>query len=98
MIQVKISKTLKRLRSEKGITQDELAKLLFISRQSVSSWENDRTQPDIDMLVKLSEIFSVSIEELIYGKKHNTELETQKPNHTNTLITVFSRCSPIFTE
>ena len=87
---MKISRTLKRLRSEKGITQDDLAKLLFISRQSVSSWENDRTQPDIDMLVKLSEIFDVSVEELIYGKKRNTDLETEKPNHTAMLITVFS--------
>ncbi len=87
---MKISRTLKRLRSEKGLTQEELARLLFISRQSVSSWENDRTQPDIDMLIKLSEIFSVSVEELIYGKRRNTELETEKPNHTATLITVFS--------
>lgn len=87
---MKISRTLKRLRSEKGLTQEDLARLLFISRQSVSSWENDRTQPDIDMLIKLSGIFSVSVEELIYGKRRNTELETEKPNHTGTLITVFS--------
>ncbi len=87
---MKISKTLKRLRAEKGITQEELAKLLFISRQSVSSWENDRTQPDIEMLGRLSEIFSVSIEELIYGKKRNITLETHKPSYNGTLIIVFS--------
>lgn len=64
--------------------------MLFISRQSVSSWENDRTQPDLEMLGKLSEIFGVSVEELVYGKKRNISLETQKPDHNSTLIIVFS--------
>ena len=87
---MKISKSIKRLRAENGLTQEQLAEKLFISRQSVSSWENDRTQPDIEMLGKLSETFGVSLEELIYGKKHNTALETQKPDHNSTLIIVFS--------
>ena len=87
---MKISKTLKRLRSEKGITQEQLAEKLFISRQSVSSWENDRTQPDLEMLGRLSEIFEVSVEELVYGQKRNVTLETEKPDHNNTLIIVFS--------
>ncbi len=87
---MKISKTLKRLRAEKGITQEQLAEMLFISRQSVSSWENDRTQPDLEMLGRLSEIFGVSVEELVYGKKRNITLETEKPNHNSTLIIVFS--------
>lgn len=65
----KISKNIKRLRNEKGFTQDLLAEKLHITRQAVSSWENDRTQPDIDMLEKLSEVFGISIEELIYGKE-----------------------------
>lgn len=90
MIQVKISKTIKRLRAESGLTQEQLAEKLFISRQSVSSWENDRTQPDLEMLGKLSEIFGVSVEELVYGKKRNISLETQKPDHNSTLIIVFS--------
>ncbi len=64
--------------------------MLFISRQSVSSWENDRTQPDLEMLGRLSEIFGVSVEELVYGKKRNITLETEKPNHNSTLIIVFS--------
>ncbi len=87
---MKISKTIKRLRNEKGMTQEMLAEKLFISRQSVSSWENDRTQPDIEMLGKLSEIFDVSVEELIYGQKRNVTLETQKPNYNSTLMIVFS--------
>ena len=86
----KISKNIKQLRTERGMTQDELAEKLHVTRQAISSWENDRTQPDVQMLGKLREIFGVSIEELLYGKKRNTTLELQKPDLTGTLITVFS--------
>ncbi|MBQ7294789.1 MAG: DUF2157 domain-containing protein [Clostridia bacterium] len=86
----KISKNIKRLRNEKGFTQDALAEKLYITRQAVSNWENDRTQPDIEMLEKLSEVFEVSIEELIYGKKRNTALEIEKTNYNSTLVIVFS--------
>lgn len=72
------------------MTQEALAEKLFISRQSVSSWENDRTQPDIEMLGKLSEIFDVSVEELIYGKKRNVTLETEKPDYSSVLTVVFA--------
>lgn len=86
----KISKNIKRLRTENGLTQDGLAEKLYITRQAVSSWENDRTQPDIDLLGQMSEVFGVSIEELIYGKKRNTTLELEKPNYNSTLMIVFS--------
>lgn len=86
----KISKNIKQLRQERGMTQEELAEKLFVTRQAISSWENDRTQPDVQMLGRLREIFGVSIEELLYGKKRNTTLELQKPSYTNSLITVFS--------
>lgn len=86
----KVSKNIKELRKERNMTQDELAQKLFVTRQAVSSWENDRTQPDIFMLGKIREVFGVSIEELLYGKKRNTSIETEKPDYTSTLITVFS--------
>lgn len=72
------------------MTQEALAEKLFISRQAVSSWENDRTQPDIEMIGKLAEVFNVPLEELIYGKKRNTALENEKPDYNGTLIIVFS--------
>ena len=64
----KVSKNITKLRNEKNLTQEDIAKELFVTRQTVSSWESGRTHPDIETLVKLSEIFSVSTEELIYGK------------------------------
>ena len=86
----KISKNIKRLRTERGFTQDSLAEKISITRQAVSSWENDRTQPDIEMLSRLAEVLDVSFEELIYGKKRNTTLELEKTNYNNTITIVFS--------
>ena len=71
----KISKNIKKLRSERGFTQDKLAEELHVTRQAISSWETGRTQPDSQMLINLSEIFSVPIEMLIYGEKRNTTVE-----------------------
>jgi transcriptional regulator with XRE-family HTH domain len=82
----KISKNIKRLRNTQNISQEALAEKLFISRQAVSSWENDRTQPDIEMIGKLAEVFNVSIEELIYGEKRKLELENEEPKQNNKLL------------
>ncbi len=93
----KISKNIKRLRSAQGISQEALAEKLFISRQAVSSWENDRTQPDIEMIGKLAEVFNVSIEELIYGEKRKLELENEEPKQNNKLlIIIFSILGSLF--
>ncbi len=94
----KISKNIKRLRNINNMSQEALAEKLFVSRQAVSSWENNRTQPDIEMLQKLSEVFSVSIEELIYGEKRNIVIENEEPVRSNkVLIIVFSVLGSIFT-
>lgn len=74
----KVSKNIRRLRTERAMTQEELAEQLCVTRQTISGWENDRTQPDIDMLEKLSEVLGADIEELIYGKKRNVGLEDSK--------------------
>ena len=52
---------IKKYRSELSISQDELAEKLFVSRQSVSNWENDKTYPDIKSLLLLSEVFQVRV-------------------------------------
>lgn len=76
----KVSKNIKALRNEQGITQDALAEQIGVTRQAISNWENDKSQPDIETLKLLSELFQVEIEELIYGKKRNigTQIDTKK--------------------
>ncbi len=64
-----VQTTIKQLRKEKGIRQEQLAEHLHVTRQAVSNWENGKTQPDIEMLTQIAEYFEVSLEYLIYGKK-----------------------------
>ena len=86
----KISKNIKKLRGLNGMTQEELANKIHVTRQTVSSWETDRTQPDLEILLSLAEIFGVQVEELIYGKRKNTAEEKEKLLFGNTLVTVLS--------
>jgi len=58
---------IKKYRVEFSLSQDELAEKLFVTRQSISNWENDKTYPDIRSLVLMSEVFSVSLDELVKG-------------------------------
>lgn len=55
------------LRAKAGLSQDDLAERLGVSRQSVSKWENNVSVPDLDKLVKLGEVFGVSLDELVRG-------------------------------
>ena len=60
---------LQELRKNKGMTQEELAEALFVSRTAISKWESGRGYPSIDSLKEISNFFSVSIDELLSGEK-----------------------------
>ena len=60
-------KTLKERRSQLDLTQQEVAKKLYISRQTISNWENGKSYPDLDMLIKISDVYHVSIDSLLNG-------------------------------
>lgn len=77
---VKVSKNLRRLRKAQGKTQEQLAEALNVTRQAISNWENDKTQPDLNSLEALAQIFNVEIEELIYGEKRQvgTEVDPER--------------------
>ena len=62
-------KKLQELRKNKGLTQEELAEALFVSRTAISKWESGRGYPSIDSLKEISKYFSVSIDELLSGEK-----------------------------
>ena len=68
------------LRKEHNMSQGDLADALDISRQSVSKWETDTATPDLDKLLKLSEIFDISLDELVKG-------ESPSPSEPQTTIT-----------
>lgn len=61
-------KQIKKIREEKNITQEQMAKSLSITRQAVSNWENNRNLPDIEMLIAIAQVYSVSLDQLILGE------------------------------
>ena len=60
---------LQELRKNRGMTQEELAAVLYVSRTAVSKWESGRGYPSIDSLKEISKFFSVSIDDLLSGEK-----------------------------
>lgn len=82
---------IKKYRAELSISQDELAEKIFVSRQSVSNWETGKTYPDIKSLLLLSEVFSVSLDQLVKG-----DIETMKKEIDAQELVTFNRDSMIF--
>ncbi|MCR4568629.1 MAG: helix-turn-helix domain-containing protein [Pseudobutyrivibrio sp.] len=70
---MELGNRIKELRSANNINQDDLAEKLFVSRQTISNWENDKSYPDIHSVVLLSEIFNVSIDQLLKGDVERME-------------------------
>lgn len=64
-----IMKNIKRLRQKRGLTQEELAGKLHVTRQAVSNWETGKNQPDIELLKSLAETLEVDVTELLYGPR-----------------------------
>ncbi len=66
-----------KLRQTKNITQKELASKLYVTDKTISSWESNRTEPSLEMIIKLSEILECNVNYLLYGdnSKNNIEME-----------------------
>ncbi|WP_311492699.1 helix-turn-helix transcriptional regulator [uncultured Anaerococcus sp.] len=64
---MKIGDKLKNARLDKKLTQEEVAEKLFVSRQSISNWENNKTYPDIGNVIALSDLYQISLDELLKG-------------------------------
>ena len=62
-----VGKNIRLIRKQKNMTQDTLAELLYVSRQTVSNYETGRSNPDIDMLVKIAEVLQTDVNILIFG-------------------------------
>ena len=66
---MEFNEKLQELRKSRGLTQEELAEALFVSRTAISKWESGRGYPSIDSLKEISKYFSVTIDELMTGEK-----------------------------
>ena len=87
---------LQELRKSKGLTQEELAQALFVSRTAVSKWESGRGYPNIDSLKAIGKFFSVTVDDLLSGDELLTfaeEHHRQKAARLRQLVFGFVDCS-----
>ena len=77
-----IGERLLNLRKEKNLSQEELANILDVSRQTVSKWETDQSTPDFDKIVPLCNYFGITTDELLTGKENI--IEANNDNRTKT--------------
>lgn len=73
-----IGEKIYKLRTERNLSQGELSEMLEVSRQSISKWENGAATPDLDKIIKLSEIFGITIDELVKSNEVSASAE-EKP-------------------
>ena len=73
-----IADRIQSLRKEKGISQEELADQVGVSRQAVSKWESEQSSPEVDKIILLSEYFGVTTDYLLKGKETARREEKKK--------------------
>lgn len=76
------SKRLYELRKQKGLSQEELADRLNVSRQTLSKWELGVTTPELEKAVQLSDFFEISLDELILGEKESKDTTDKGSKNT----------------
>ena len=91
---MEVGAQIKKYRSSMGISQEELAEKVYVSRQTVSNWETGKNYPDIHSVVLLSTVFNVSLDQLIKGdveimKNEIKETEIKKFNKIGGIYAVF---------
>ena len=70
---MEIGKKLKNARIEAGLTQEKAAEKIDVSRQTISNWQNEKSYPDIISVIALSDLYSVSLDELLKGDQKMAE-------------------------
>lgn len=89
---MELGKQIKKYRTERSFSQDVLAEKIYVSRQTISNWENDKSYPDVKSLVLLSEVFDVSLDQLIKGDVENMKEQINREDQKR-----FEDLSRIFT-
>lgn len=82
---------LQELRKNRGLTQEELAEALYVSRTAISKWESVRGYPSIDSLKEISDYFSVTIDDLLSGEKLLSIMLVVLPLIQTRLMDIFFR-------
>lgn len=88
---MEISTQIKKYRNEMKFSQEELAEKIYVTRQTISNWENEKSYPDIHSLLLLSSLFNVSLDQLIKG-----DIEIMKKEINKAEVAEFNWFSKIF--
>lgn len=75
MDQIKVGRFLKELRSEKELTQEQLADHFCVTRRTVSRWETGNNLPDLDILCEMSDFYDVELRELLDGERKDSKVD-----------------------
>lgn len=92
---MELSIQIKKYRTELHLSQEELAEKVYVTRQTISNWENEKSYPDIHSLLLLSSLFNASLDQLIKGdiekmKEIISEQEIKKFNYYGSIYTLYS--------
>lgn len=87
---------LQELRKSRGLTQEELAEALFVSRTAISKWESGRGYPSIDSLKEIAGFFSVTIDELLSGEKLLSIAEKENQSNLENLCSMLAGAIDLF--
>lgn len=90
---MKVSTQIKKYRNTMELSQEELAEKIYVTRQTISNWENGKSYPDIHSLLLLSSLFNISLDQLIKGdieimKKEINKAEVEKFNQLSKVFSV----------
>ena len=90
---MELNTQIKKYRTGMKLSQEELAEKVYVTRQTISNWENGKSYPDIHSLLLLSSLFNVSLDQLIKGdieimKEEIKEVEINKLNRYGTIFTI----------
>ena len=88
---MELGSQIKKYRNELSLSQDALAEKVYVSRQTISNWENGKSYPDVNSLVLLSEVFQTSIDNLIKG-----DVEVMKRQVRSEDIREFKRLNTLY--
>ena len=73
----KIAEFLKKLRKEKGLTQEQLAEILLVSGRTISRWETGTNMPDLSILIQIAEFYDVDVKEILDGERKGENMDQE---------------------
>ena len=90
---MELNTQIKKYRTSMNLSQEELAEKIYVTRQTISNWENSKSYPDIHSLLMLSSLFNISLDQLIKGdinimKKEINQADLKKFNHYGAVYTI----------